>query len=271
MNKKFYTAKYDRVFKTIFCSEDGQELFKEFLKRIFKKEIKELKLLRNEISITHVLDQVQTVDVFALVDGVYTHIELNTVSNAIIHIRNYNYFTSLYNRNVKRGENIQLEAEFVHIDFSYGLGKTKEVMTEYKVMDKRGKCYIENFKIMEYNMDRVKEFWYSKDREKIEEYKHLIMLDLEEEVLKELGKGDAFVSEFERRVVELNDEERFRSWMTKEEDMRVMANTERNLAYKEGEAKEKNAIARKMLKEKMEISTISRVTGLSEETIQQLK
>ena len=32
--KKFYTAKYDRVFKTILCNEDNKELFQEFLSRL---------------------------------------------------------------------------------------------------------------------------------------------------------------------------------------------------------------------------------------------
>ena len=34
--KKFYTAKFDRVFKTIFCDEDDHTLLKELLERILK-------------------------------------------------------------------------------------------------------------------------------------------------------------------------------------------------------------------------------------------
>ena len=36
--KKFYTAKYDRVFKTIFCNEDDHTLLKELLERILKQK-----------------------------------------------------------------------------------------------------------------------------------------------------------------------------------------------------------------------------------------
>ena len=36
--KKFYTAKYDRVFKTIFCNEDDPTLLKELLERILKQK-----------------------------------------------------------------------------------------------------------------------------------------------------------------------------------------------------------------------------------------
>ena len=38
-DNKFYTAKFDRVFKTIFCDEDNLSLLKELLERIFKKKI----------------------------------------------------------------------------------------------------------------------------------------------------------------------------------------------------------------------------------------
>ena len=34
MATKFYTAKYDRVFKTIFCNEDNTILLKGLLSRI---------------------------------------------------------------------------------------------------------------------------------------------------------------------------------------------------------------------------------------------
>jgi len=31
MKKKFYTAKYDRVFKTVLCDEENPHLLQEFL------------------------------------------------------------------------------------------------------------------------------------------------------------------------------------------------------------------------------------------------
>ena len=37
--KKFYTGKYDRVFKTILFDEDNAELTKEFLSRMLKTKV----------------------------------------------------------------------------------------------------------------------------------------------------------------------------------------------------------------------------------------
>ena len=99
-------------------------------------------------------------------------------------------------------------------------------------------------------------------------------------------KGDLFMEAVGKSVLDLNDEERFRSWMSREEDMIVMANTEKALAYEEGEAKGivqgikqgkfegltqgQKEIARNLLKENMDISFISKVTGLSKQEIQNL-
>ena len=294
LTEKFYTAKYDRVFKTIFCNEKDLSLLKEFLKRVLQIDLNDVHLLRNEIAIEHVMEKVKTVDVFLKCDEIYIHIELNTSYSKALHSRNFSYFTSLYNRNIERGKRIDPHIPFIHLDFTYGLGKNISIKNEYYVMDRKQNCYIKNFKIIEYNMDKIMEFWYSKNEKEIEKYKHLIILDLKREDLKKIMKGDLFMEAVGKSVLELNDEERFRSWMSKEEDMIVMANTEKALAYEEGEAKgivqgikqgvksgikqgkfegiaqEKKEIAKKMFQKGINISFISEVTELSEQEIQNL-
>ena len=67
--KKFYTAKYDRVFKTILCDEDNKDLFQEFLSRLLKKKVEIIEFLRNELPVQTTLEKVKTVDVLVKVDG----------------------------------------------------------------------------------------------------------------------------------------------------------------------------------------------------------
>ena len=76
-------------------------------------------------------------------------------------------------------------------------------------MNKRGERYVENFKIIEYNMDKIMDIWYSLDEEKIYKYKELIMLDLDEEGLEKLGRitgGDKLMEEFREKVEKINEE-----------------------------------------------------------------
>ena len=144
-------------------------------------------------------------------------------------------------------------------------------------MNKNGKKYIKNLVIMTYNIEKVREFWYNKDIKNIKKYKYLIMLDLNEkelEELKEIVGRDEIIMEYTKRVTELNDEERYKPWLSMEEKQEVTENMIRQEAMKKGEAKgerrEKTNVARNMLSKGLDIGLVSEITGLSEKAIQRL-
>ena len=127
-------------------------------------------------------------------------------------------------------------------------------------------------------MDKITDYWYNLDMEKVKEYKNLIMLDLEKDDLDKISNGDDFVQEYEDKVTDLNNQETFRSFMTYEEDQKLIQNTEKKMAYEDGISQgieqgieqEKLEIAKNMLKEKLDIATISRMTGLDADTLEKL-
>ena len=154
-------------------------------------------------------------------------------------------------------------------------------------MDEDGYLYIENMKIIEFNMDRITDFWYSKNKEKIEGYKYLIMLGLDRTSLNEIAKGDKYMEEYTKKVEELNDRNAFTSWITPEEDAEMILNTEKHISYDEGHnvgygkgidigleqgmKQEKGIIARNLLKVGLDIKVIMDATGLSKEQLEELK
>ena len=151
--------------------------------------------------------------------------------------------------------------------------KDEELVRKYFIQDKTGKKYAQNFQIIEWNMDKLMEFWYDKNEEKIEEYKHLIMLDLSKEELKELAKRDREVEKYMKEVEKINQDPRFREYMTKEEDQKKIYNTQMSKAFNEGvsigEKENSIEIARKLLN-KLPIDEIAKATGLSEKEIKNL-
>ena len=281
-DNKFYTAKFDRVFKTIFCDEDNPSLLKELLERIFKKKIESIEFLRSELPVVSVVDRSKTVDVLVKVDNEYLHIELNCNYKNYLHTRNFIYFTNIYSRKTVRGKKYDFKTKFIHIDFTYGLSKKIEDVTHYYVMSNNGKKYIHNFEIIEYNMDKITDYWYNLDMEKVKEYKHLIMLDLEKNDLDKISNGDDFVEAYEDKVTDLNNQETFRSFMSYEEDQELIQNTEKAMAYEDGISQgieqgisqgieQRNVeIAKNMLAKKMDISTVSELTGLDADTLEKL-
>ena len=269
MNKPFFTARNDKVFKTILGSEDNKELLKLFLEKIIKEEIKELTFLKNELNINYPKERRKTVDLLVKTEKEFIHIELNNGYSDYLHMRNFCYFTNIYSKKTKAGEKYNLKDKFMHIDFTYGK-KDKRLYRKYKVMDEEKEKYINNFEIVEYNMDKIMELWYTKS-EKIEEYKHLIMLDLDKENLEKLSEGDELVEEYKKEIEELNENETYTSWLTPEEDERFILNTERSIGYEEGEKAKSLQVAKKMLDKGLSIEDIMDITNLTKNEIEKIK
>ena len=122
MKNKFYTAKYDRVFKTIFCNEDNTVLLKGLLSRILKKNIEIIEFLRSELPVSSTVDKAKTVDLLVKADNEY------------LHIRNFIYFNNIYSRKVIRGEQYDYSTKFLRIDFTYGLSKNINDINYYYVI-----------------------------------------------------------------------------------------------------------------------------------------
>lgn len=231
--KKFYSSRYDRVFKTIFCNEDNPYLLEELLSRILKEQVKVVEFLRNELPVSNTEERTKIVDVLAKTNDKYIHIELNNGAPSYLHTRNFTFFADIFSSKVNRGESYDNKTFFLHIDFTYGLGMNKDEESSYYVQTENGIKYIDNFGIIEYNMDKIMKSWYNKDIEKVEQYKHLIMLDLEPNDLEELSNGDGFVESFNKEIKDLNEREMFQSLMSYEEDQRKILNTEKSLAREE--------------------------------------
>lgn len=179
MSKRFYTAKNDRIFKAIFCNEDDTFLLEELLSRLLNKRVSSIKFLRNELMLNKSSSKSKTVDIFALVDSTFVHIEINTQKDKkYLHVRNFIYFSEIYDKKTLRGQDYKYDDDYLHIDLSYNMSNKEPLLSSYYLMDKNNKKYIDNFEIQEYNMDKIKKFWYNKDIENINKYLHLIILDL---------------------------------------------------------------------------------------------
>ena len=150
----------------------------------------------------------------------------------------------------------------IQINLNYGV-KDKEYKRIYKMRDEEGKEYIKNCIIYEINMDKYKEILYNKNKEEIEKNKYILMLDMNLEEL-EKYKEDKVVKEYMEKMERLNQSPMFINWITKEKDEEMIRNTQLFKAKEEGILE----VAQKMIKEKVDIRVISKVTGL---TIKEIK
>ena len=263
--KKYYTAKYDIVFKTIFCDSDNNPLLIALLSDILERNISNLRLLNKELPVNKSNEKSKTVDVLAVVDNEYVHIELNSNNLNYLHNRNYIYFSNIYASKSKKGENYDIDTKFIHIDLTYRMKEGSDYK-KYYVMSEDNEKYVDNIEIIEYNMDSLKKYWYNGNEEKYQKYKHLIMLDMDREELEKRNEGDEIMKEYKEKLDMLNDTEKYESFITPEEDLEYCLNTERNIGLREGieqgEIKTALLIAKTLKDKNFSLEEISEIVKL---------
>ena len=273
---KFFTAKNDNVFKAIFCNENNTFLLKTLIERCLKIKIEIIEIHAPEKIKENIYAKGQILDVLVKVDNRLINIEVNSGFYDGVHRRNFGYAGSKYSEEVKIGENYLDMNEVIQINFTWGLPQKYSILGEYLLVDKKtGIKFVDNFSIFEYNMDKIRELWYSGDKE----YEFLAILDFNKEELKKIGKGDEYMSEFKKKIESLNDNREYKEFLTAEEDMKKTNNTFKEIGRREGFEdgkvlgieESKVEIAKKLLNKNMDIKEIAEVTGLSLEKIQKLK
>ena len=288
-NSKFYTCRYDRPFKEIMLKKSNRDILKLILEKILGvniTKIEENNIERNSGNI-HVkrkyLDMLLTTNIGKI------EIEVNACDEDYVHPRNASYICDIYSHHVLVKQKYTEDIKIIQINLSYGI-KDDKSMRIYRMQDESGKRYVENLIIYDVNMEYYKKIWYSKNEKEIEENKYLIMMDLERKDLKEISKGDKVVYRYMEDIEKLNKSPEFREYMSVEEDLRKIHNSEMSEAKRvgreegikegikegilEGERQgEKNKsieIAKNMLKEDIDINKIIKCTQLTKEEIERL-
>ena len=277
--KKFYTCKNDSAFKEIFGNIKNKKLLIWLLERILQVRIDELTYLNVERNNNDLVTKRKRLDILVETNVGRINIEMNATNKEYLHPRNFCYLSNIYNKNTSISEDYNEDTLTIQINFTYGIKDDNKILRIYKVQDDEQKCYIKNFEIYEYNMDIIMNFWYSLDIEKVTEYSHLIMLDLEKNSLKELVKYDGKVDEYMEKITKLNTDANFWEVFTPEEDERYIRNTIKRESEKKGEKIgtlkgkkiEKITIAKNMLAMQIDINTIAKATNLSKNEIMKIK
>ena len=97
----------------------------------------------------------------------------------------------------------------------------------------------------------------------------LRMLDMDQEELESI-RGDKYMDRLKEEVVEINNDEEMIKLLSDEDEERLYINTMKEIGREEGIKEKTVEMVKKMLKENINISTISRVSGLSEKEIKEI-
>ena len=271
--KNFFNVRDDKVFKAIFADPADTFLLETLLNLIFNTKVKNIKFENPELLKRSVIERAKICDFVAHVEHKLVHIELNSQSRKWLHFRNFNYFTTSIDKQTEVGEMYDIKKYCIHIDISYNLPNSDNLdcVLVYTLETNKHIKYVDNVYFVEFNMDKIKKEWYNVINERERKlYYYLSKFDMNEKEL-EIEEEDEFMKKLKEKLKKLNQNKEFVSFLSREKDIEYQMNTERNEGIEQGINIGKNEMVKKMLKEKIDISTIIKISGLTLKEIEGLQ
>ena len=147
------TAKYDRIFKSIFVDDKDYTLMEALLSDCLGTKVRVIRYLPSELSVKRVKEKVKRLDVLIEADGKYINVEIDTSVDISRKVRNFNYFTAFYSSRTAIGEKYDVKTDFIQIDLAFGIGGNNPIIDNYYITSvESGKKYLDNFQIILVNI-----------------------------------------------------------------------------------------------------------------------
>ena len=230
---KVYTAKNDRVFKTIANGNNGKVILEAILGNVFDEPVEILEFIPVELPQDTEDERKKVLDVLVRVGNRIINVEVNAQGlSEVTKIRNLAYLCKLFSKNVSKGEGIDVETEFLQINFIYNSRVTDKMVLKSYLTHEDG-IYTKNFSIWNVFIENVEKICYTdaKEREKL---RYLLMMDKTPEELANFFPDDEIIKMFRGEIVRLNSNAKFIREISEEEEKEMIHNTELKLSKQEG-------------------------------------
>ena len=282
---KVYTSRFDRCFKCIFLNPSNKDLLSIQIREVTGISINRFIYSNVERNSNNINVKKKILD--TLIESKYysINIEVNARKLDYVNPRNTSYNCDTYSNDTKVRGVYSEDKDIIQINYSYGLDYN-EPLRVYTICDKNGNQYVKNFIIYEINMDYIMDYWYNRNKQEvnidmIKKYKYFIMLNLRYKDLEELIEitQDERIVKYMEELKKVNSNPKYRKYISEEEDelfiRKSLINQGRKIGrqygvkigekrgFSKGELKKQFEIAKNSLKAKLDINTISEITGLS--------
>ena len=271
---------YDRAFKSTF--KTNQNILKHILNAslpiTISKEDK-INLLDSEMPIINKKEHEQIVDIFVVINNtIYVDIEMNRSKFENVFERNTKYKNRISNVIFEKGENLkELKTKYLY-QLNLNASPNEEILEDTVVMYglNTNKIYSSKESVIIKSLERYRDLYYNGVRDKkviwltiltarnFSELYELASQILDEEELKKLMEASINMSK---------DGFVLHAWQKEKMDALVKYNEIEEATNKgkaEGIKENTIEIAKKLLKENIDVETISKTTGLTKEDIQKL-
>ena len=292
-NVKTLSPKLDVVFQALFGEVGNESITKGFLETILERKIDSIDLSRNPILRREFKDEkLGVLDIIAKLDkDEICNIELQIVDKKNIIERILYYWSRLYSRQIKSGEDYKILQKAIVIlitDFKIENLEELDYHSRWKIMeDKQGKKIILTQKLEIDIIELPKIIGKEKEQDNLLDWLYFLENPKSERVTKKMKENEN-LKEAVKKLDNLSEDEK----MQRIADLRQKAIMDEKAIYEkgleigiekgiqrgmekgiekgimEGSQKEKIEIAKKMLELKIDKETIAKATGLTEQEIE---
>ena len=280
-NVKTLSPKLDVVFQALFGEVGNESITKGFLETILERKIDSIDLSRNPILRREFKDEkLGVLDIIAKLDeNEICNIELQIVDKKNIIERILYYWSRLYSRQIKSGEDYKILQKAIVIlitDFKIENLEELDYHSRWKIMeDKQGKKIILTQKLEIDIIELPKIIGKEKEQDNLLDWLYFLENPKSERVTEKMKENEN-LKEAVKKLDNLSEDER----MQRIADLRQKAIMDEKAIYEkglevgiekgimEGSQKEKIEIAKKMLDLKIDKETIAEATGLTEQEIE---
>ena len=276
-NVKTLSPKLDVVFQALFGEVGNESITKGFLETILERKIDSIDLSRNPILRREFKDEkLGVLDIIAKLDeNEICNIELQIVDKKNIIERILYYWSRLYSRQIKLGEDYKILQKAIVIlitDFKIENLEELDYHSRWKIMeDKQGKKIILTQKLEIDIIELPKIIGKEKEQDNLLDWLYFLENPKSERVTEKMKENEN-LKEAVKKLDNLSEDEK----MQRIADLRQKAIMDEKAIYEkglekgimEGSQKEKIEIAKKMLELKIDKETIAKATGLTEQEIE---
>lgn len=282
-NIKTLSPKLDVVFQALFGEVGNESITKGFLETILERKIDSIDLSRNPILRREFKDEkLGVLDIIAKLDkDEICNIELQIVDKKNIIERILYYWSRLYSRQIKSGEDYKILQKAIVIlitDFKLENLEELDYHSRWKIMeDKQGKKIILTQKLEIDIIELPKIIGKEKEQDNLLDWLYFLENPKSERVTEKMKENEN-LKEAVKKLDNLSEDEK----MQRIADLRQKAIMDEKAIYEkglevgiekgimEGSQKEKIEIAKKMLELKIDKETIAEATGLTEQEIEKI-
>ena len=294
-NVKTLSPKLDVVFQALFGEVGNESITKGFLETILERKIDSIDLSKNPILRREFKEEkLGVLDIIAKLDkNEICNIELQIVDKKNIIERILYYWSRLYSRQIKSGEDYKILQKAIVIlitDFKIENLEELDYHSRWKIMeDKQGKKIILTQKLEIDIIELPKIIGKEKEQDNLLDWLYFLENPKSERVTKKMKENEN-LKEAVKKLDNLSEDER----MQRIADLRQKAIMDEKAIYEkglevgiekgiqrgmekgiekgimEGSQKEKIEIAKKMLELKIDKKTIAEATGLTEQEIEKI-